>query len=119
MTNLERGTRIALTLLLFCSVLAGSGFEVANAASAASPSSLRHTTSDARVLFQLGWKRNNAGQKRQAIALYDEALEKDPAYFLAYLYRGKLWFDLGDSEQALKDVNKAIELYPKDWRGYG
>ena len=47
---------------------------------------------------------------RQAIKDCDKAIELDPGYPAAYHVRGLAYDDLGDSEKARKDYDRATEL---------
>ena len=43
---------------------------------------------------------------------YDEAIEINSDFAIAYCSRGASYIKLGNYEQAIKDLNKAIELQP-------
>jgi hypothetical protein len=52
---------------------------------------------------------------KKAIAYYGRAIELEPGFDLAYLYRGELMLESGDIEQqwnALPDLQRALELDP-------
>jgi len=49
---------------------------------------------------------------KQVIKLYDAAITDKDDYAIAYTNRGELKRRLGDTEGAMKDLNKAIEIDP-------
>jgi len=57
-----------------------------------------------------GWAYVCAGQAERGIEDLNRALELHP-YFLAFVYRGAAYFDLGDFAAALADYDRVIELY--------
>lgn len=59
-----------------------------------------------------------AGHVRQAIGVYSELLERDPAYALVYAYRGGCYGIVGQHEKAFADFRKAIELNPECGEAY-
>ncbi|MBV8820213.1 MAG: tetratricopeptide repeat protein [Acidobacteriaceae bacterium] len=67
-------------------------------------------TSDPLDLVKQGRKLNNEGKQDEAIALYKQAIARDPNLAEAYLAAG-VAFDLkGDYAQAQHHISKAIEL---------
>ncbi|MDG1702552.1 MAG: tetratricopeptide repeat protein [Opitutae bacterium] len=66
-------------------------------------------------------KGNEAYQKKdykKAIDLYTQAIELDPKYVKAYIYRGILRGELGDHQGAIKDLAQAIHLDSKSVKAY-
>ena len=53
------------------------------------------------------------GQWDLAIEEYSLALELNPQYAKAYSIRGDAYTKLGDTEQAMVDLNRAITLDPE------
>jgi tetratricopeptide (TPR) repeat protein len=49
----------------------------------------------------------------KVIELASKAIQESPNFAPAFMIRGKAQKDLGDVDNALKDLNKAIELDPK------
>jgi len=49
----------------------------------------------------------------KTVQLSSDAIKEYPEYAKAYALRGKAKKDLGDIDNAVKDVNKALELDPK------
>jgi tetratricopeptide (TPR) repeat protein len=46
----------------------------------------------------------------------DKAIEIEPEYVYAISYKGYLFFERGDFEEALKYYNKALEIDPSNLR---
>lgn len=57
-------------------------------------------------------------QYPKAIALATSAIGESPKFALAYMIRGKAYKDVGDVDNAVKDLNKAIEFDPKMAEAY-
>ncbi|HEY1377677.1 MAG TPA: tetratricopeptide repeat protein [Gemmataceae bacterium] len=55
---------------------------------------------------------------RGAVGLYDQALVTDPTLREAYLHRGVAYRGNGNFDRALVDLDKAIDLEPRDARAY-
>lgn len=62
----------------------------------------------ARTVYGHTWL--DQGEYTQAIAAYDQALQVDGTYALAYGYRGLAYQLLGAQEQAIADYSKALTL---------
>ncbi|MEZ4735846.1 MAG: sigma-70 family RNA polymerase sigma factor [Caldilineaceae bacterium] len=62
----------------------------------------------ARTVYGHTWL--DQGDYAQAIAAYDQALQADGTYALAYGYRGLAYQMLGAQEQAIADYSKALTL---------
>jgi tetratricopeptide (TPR) repeat protein len=62
----------------------------------------------ARTVYGHTWL--DQGEYAQAIAAYDQALQVDGTYALAYGYRGLAYQMLGAQEQAIADYSKALTL---------
>lgn len=60
----------------------------------------------------------NAGQFREAITLFDTAIEADPKDYLAYRLRGNAYDNLGDGRKALEDWKVAAILGDKIIQSY-
>lgn len=60
----------------------------------------------------------NQGNWDEAESLFSEAIELDPAYALAYKYRGMARWNQNETSGALADCNKYLELRPKDAEAY-
>ena len=56
------------------------------------------------------------GSYDQAIDDFNQALEIDSFYADAYYNRGITWFDKGNLQQALADIEKALNLKPTNHR---
>jgi tetratricopeptide (TPR) repeat protein len=55
---------------------------------------------------------------RGAVGLYDQALAADPTLREAYLHRGVAYRGNGNYDRAVADLDRAIELEPRDARAY-
>lgn len=55
---------------------------------------------------------------REAIAVYDEAIHRNPMHPLAYYNRGTAYLDLGQYQPALNDYSEAIRFSPGDAEAY-
>ena len=53
------------------------------------------------------YARNDKPEK--ALADFDSAIDLDPDFAEAYAYRGIFYSDMGDVEQAVSDIEKALE----------
>ena len=58
------------------------------------------------------------GRLEEAIAEYDQAIELDPQYALAYTNRGNAYAGLGQLQRAIQDFDEAIRLDPQDAGAY-
>ena len=72
-----------------------------------------HQLSDEEYLKQ-GTYFEKFEQYNNAIRTYTKALEIDSFYADAYYNRGITWFDKGNLQQALADIEKALYLKPED-----
>lgn len=66
--------------------------------------------------YGLGLGRSLIMQKRfeEALAAFNEVIEKDSELALVYLYRSSAYHGLGEKRKAGDDLNKAIHLAPND-----
>jgi tetratricopeptide (TPR) repeat protein len=62
--------------------------------------------------FKEGYALAESGKYREAISLYDKAIDADPGYASAYSVRGWAYYKIGDHTSALKDYGRALELKP-------
>lgn len=53
-----------------------------------------------------------------AMRNYLAAITVNPKYYVAYRYRGNLYYKQSNFEKAMEDYQKAIELNPKDYDAY-
>ncbi len=65
--------------------------------------------------YNLGttYYRRDTGDPAEAIRNLSKAIELDPAYRDAYLWRGRAYLDSNNLELAIIDLNRAVELDPK------
>jgi tetratricopeptide (TPR) repeat protein len=63
--------------------------------------------------YKRGQEKFSQQKYNEAIADYSKAIELDPAYVYAYVFRGSSRNVLKDYDAAIEDVTKAIELDPK------
>ncbi len=73
---------------------------------------------DAKTHFAQGTEYLDAGNGEGAIAEYTKAIELDPAYAEAYLYRGYVYGELEQFEETIADYTNVIELTPDDAQVY-
>ncbi|MBR6711431.1 MAG: tetratricopeptide repeat protein [Selenomonadaceae bacterium] len=64
----------------------------------------------AKIKLDEGYRFFDKGNNTAAIKLYDEAIELNPNDVEAYIKRGDAYTNLPDSEKAIQDYDKAIEL---------
>ena len=63
-------------------------------------------------------KLHEAGNIKEAIQLYSDAIKRNPKLAPAYFNRGNAYYDLKQNDQAIKDYTEAIKLNPKDAEAY-
>lgn len=68
--------------------------------------------------FLLGFTQYHLANYRAAVSAMTAALSKDGNDFLAYYYRGSAQMEEGYFLDAAADLNKAINLHPRDRKGY-
>jgi hypothetical protein len=68
---------------------------------------------DDPIFYYLRARWNAQEDASGAIQDYGRAIELDPRFELAFLYRGQLYADRGDAESATKDLGHALELSPE------
>jgi tetratricopeptide (TPR) repeat protein len=66
----------------------------------------------AENLLERAVKKSQLGDKQGAIADYDQAIQLQPDFAVAYKNRGGVKSDLGDKQGAIADFNQAIQLEP-------
>jgi tetratricopeptide (TPR) repeat protein len=77
------------------------------------------TTADqVNALTRRGWARQEQNKLDEALSDLNRAVEIDPAYSFAYLWRADLWYRRRDDLKALEDINRAIELRATDPRAF-
>lgn len=65
------------------------------------------------AILLLGQSYEQGEQWKEALAVYDEAIEQRDNFALAYKARGQVKFRLGDSKGASDDLKKALTLSPE------
>jgi len=68
---------------------------------------------EARDLFNSGRINMEQGRPRQALDAFEAAIKKDPNFALAWSAAGTVHFGLGDREQGIEEMRRAVELAPK------
>ena len=54
-----------------------------------------------------------SGAQPDAVALYSEAIRRQPEGFISYYRRGVTYARMGQAESALADLNNAVRLAPE------
>ena len=67
----------------------------------------------APILYNKGLALYYKGKYVEAISIFDEAIEIDPQYARAWVYKGSALDELGKHEEAIKAYDKAIEIDPQ------
>lgn len=67
----------------------------------------------AQDLFNQGLQKYKAGNYKEAIADFTEAIRLNPNVAEVYVARGNAFFDQGDKQAALKDYNRGLRINPK------
>lgn len=62
------------------------------------------------ILASLTWQQTRV--YKDNLTLYNDILKKNPECWMALTNRGLIFLDLGQPEQAISDLNRAIELFP-------
>ena len=75
-------------------------------------------TNSAETHIDLGIDAQQAGQWKQALRHYDDAVEAEPNDALAHQLRGALYLELKRYYDALRDFDRAIVLAPYNEIGY-
>lgn len=60
----------------------------------------------------------NLGDNQRALTDYENCLRESPGDSRALAYRGNVWYSLGKSDNAIKDLNDAISRNPKLYYAY-
>jgi len=68
---------------------------------------------EARDLFNSGRLNMEQGRPRQALDAFEAAIKKDPNFALAWSAAGTVHFGLGDREQGVEEMRRAVELAPR------
>jgi tetratricopeptide (TPR) repeat protein len=69
--------------------------------------------SGANNTFQRATQLQREGRLEEAIALYREAIEKNPNFAWYYYYLGEALIALGDPKEAIECYRKAVEISPE------
>ncbi|MHC0063107.1 tetratricopeptide repeat protein [Nostoc sp. UIC 10890] len=69
------------------------------------------TMANAEEFFRSGRNFDRQGQSQQAIAEYTRAIELDPNYAEAYVFRGNVLPLEGQPQKGIEDAQKAIAIY--------
>jgi tetratricopeptide (TPR) repeat protein len=70
----------------------------------------RPTPGDENAAYRQGQEHHKQGEYKEAIAYYDEAIALRPDNARIYYQRGMCYYNLEDYEQAIADLNRAIEM---------
>ena len=69
-------------------------------------------------LLNQGQALADQGYYQGAIAIYNQAIEADPAYTEAYINRGLVYHDMGNYDQAISDFTEALAIDPDSAEAY-
>ncbi|MFH1868376.1 MAG: tetratricopeptide repeat protein [Candidatus Omnitrophota bacterium] len=72
----------------------------------------KYALNNLRVYNNLGAIYYNKGRNKEAVEMYNKALEINPNHIEAYNNLGVLYFNTGEDEKALAMLNKAIRIKP-------
>jgi tetratricopeptide (TPR) repeat protein len=72
----------------------------------------------AKDWWEKGYSLQKSGNYAEATNAYNKAIEVDPQYKSAYLFRGIVYVLSGRYQDAIKSFDRAIELNPKDTYAY-
>jgi tetratricopeptide (TPR) repeat protein len=72
----------------------------------------------AAVHFWTGQTLYDVGDYEQALAEYDQAIERDPEQAIYYSRRGSCYTRLGDENAAVNDKLRAVEVDPSFWQAH-
>lgn len=103
----------AVAVFSITTVLSGSALLVH--AQTLQPSSIQLNLAN---LLKQGQVKAKQGDHRGAIAAYTQALRADSKSTEAYLGRGSAHHDLGDFKRAVSDFEQALQLEPRNPKGY-
>src|SRR5262249_14315573 len=76
---------------------------------------LKHRPNFPDALVDLSIALFNSGQFKQALARADSAVNLDPQNAAAYHMRGKCYFMVNEFDKSATDLQKALQLKPKDY----
>lgn len=71
---------------------------------------LKDNPNDSFVLFALGKEYQNAGDSVQALHFFEKLSVADPLYTGLYFHLTKLYFDMGQIDNAAKIASKGIQV---------
>ena len=66
---------------------------------------------DAQEHYRRASELDKQGQHQEAIAEYTKAIELDPNYALAYVFRGNALALVGQPQKGIEDIQKGAEIY--------
>ena len=105
--------RLALCSLLIYVILNSSSIYASERPSTKGINKLRNTENkSAEYYFKQGLSYSDLGKYDQAIYYYDQAINRNPEYAMAYNNRGNVFYRMGDYDKAIIDYNRAINLNP-------
>jgi tetratricopeptide (TPR) repeat protein len=71
---------------------------------------LKDNPEDSFVLFALGKEHQNAGEPLQALHYFEKLVVADPNYTGLYFHLTKLYYELGQIENAARIASKGIQI---------
>ncbi len=67
---------------------------------------------DENILNSLAWAYEKTGKKKEALVMLDKSIKLSPYASKTYFSSGRIKYDLGDSDEAIKSFKKATLLDP-------
>ncbi len=110
---LIRFLAVFLMWTFFSPVLEASYKKLASGEQKSFIASPKKTQISAQKHYKYGLKLYKKRKIKKAIVHFDKAIEKNPKYGMAYFYKGMAHVSLGQPEQAIPALNKAIKTAKK------
>ena len=77
------------------------------------------TPSDPEAFFHLASARADQSDNKGALEAYQRVVALDPKYANAHLYLGRVQYNLGNIDEAIRELNTAVNLYDESGNDQG